>query len=55
MRALGRIDLYGGGRWVFNGQPFHLVLNLAVSGNVSATLPQSLLVDWVRVYARKQW
>jgi beta-glucanase (GH16 family) len=44
-------DLYGGGRWVFNGQPFHLVLNLAVSGNVSATLPQSLLVDWVRVYA----
>jgi len=44
-------DLYGGGRWVFNSQPFHLVLNLAVSGNVSATLPQSLLVDWVRVYA----
>jgi beta-glucanase (GH16 family) len=45
-------DLYGGGRWVFNGQPFHLVLNLAVSGNVSATLPQSLLVDWIRVYAK---
>jgi beta-glucanase (GH16 family) len=47
-------DLYGGGRWVFNSQPFHLVLNLAVSGNVSATLPQSLLVDWIRVYARAQ-
>jgi beta-glucanase (GH16 family) len=43
--------LYGGGRWVFN-QPFHLIVNVAVSSQVSAVLPKSLLVDWIRVYAK---
>jgi beta-glucanase (GH16 family) len=46
-------DLYGGGRWVFNDQPFHLVINLAVSNKVKAILPQSLLVEWIRVYSRR--
>jgi len=44
-------DVYGGGRWVFNDQPFHIVVNLALIGNVTAVLPQSLLIDWIRVYS----
>jgi beta-glucanase (GH16 family) len=43
------------GEWVFN-QPFYIILNLAVGGNYpgspnSETLfPQSMLIDYVRVY-----
>jgi beta-glucanase (GH16 family) len=48
---LGPGDVYGGGRWVFNGQPFHILVNLALIGNVTAILPQSLLIDWIRVYS----
>jgi hypothetical protein len=44
-------DVYGGGRWVFNGQPFHIVVNLALTGNVGVAFPQSLLIDWIRVYS----
>jgi beta-glucanase (GH16 family) len=46
-----------GTRWVFNGAPFFLLLNLAVGGswpgNPDATtaFPQTLYVDYVRVYA----
>lgn len=46
-----------GGRWVFDDDPFFLVLNLAVGGvwpgppDGSTQLPQQMLVDWVRVYA----
>jgi len=42
-------------RWVFD-HPFNLILNLAVGGNfvgnpdASTILPQTLLVDYVRVY-----
>jgi beta-glucanase (GH16 family) len=42
-------------RWVFD-HPFNLILNLAVGGNyvgdpdASTTFPQTLLVDYVRVY-----
>lgn len=49
----GPDDVYGGGRWVFDRQPFHIVVNLAVSGEVKATFPQSLLIDWIRVYSRR--
>ncbi|WP_069386272.1 family 16 glycosylhydrolase [Cellulosimicrobium cellulans] len=45
------------GRWVFDDDPFFLILNLAVGGvwpgppDGSTQLPQQMLVDWVRVYA----
>ncbi len=41
-------DLAPGQRWVFDGQPFHLILNLAVGGswpgapNASTPLPSTL-------------
>ena len=43
------------GRWVFD-HPFFILLNVAVGGSFvgppgeSTTFPQSMLVDWVRVY-----
>lgn len=43
------------GEWVFN-QPFYIIINLAVGGNFpgspnsQTTFPQSMLVDYVRVY-----
>jgi beta-glucanase (GH16 family) len=46
-----------GERWVFNGKPFYLLLNLAVGGSWpgppsgSTHFPATMLVDWVRVYS----
>jgi beta-glucanase (GH16 family) len=46
------------GKWVFD-HPFYLLLNVAVGGgwpgdpDSSSTYPQSLLVDYVRVYQRR--
>ena len=43
------------GQWVFN-QPFYMILNMAVGGNFpgspnsSTVFPQTMLVDYVRVY-----
>ncbi len=43
------------GQWVFN-QPFYIILNMAVGGNFPGTpnnqtsFPQTMLVDYVRVY-----
>lgn len=43
------------GAWVFD-HPFFIILNVAVGGNfvgapnASTTFPQTMLVDWVRVY-----
>ena len=51
-------DLPSGARWVFD-HPFFMLLNLAVGGgwpgNPDATtvFPQTMLVDYVRVYARQ--
>lgn len=48
-------DLPVGARWVFQGPAF-LIVNLAVGGayvgapDASTTFPQTLVVDWVRVY-----
>jgi beta-glucanase (GH16 family) len=45
------------GPWVFD-QPFFLLLNVAVGGmfvgppDATTTLPQSMVVDWVRVFRR---
>lgn len=41
-------------------QPFHLLLNVAVGGGLpgnpdaSTTFPQAMVVDYVRVYRRKE-
>lgn len=46
-----------GGRWVFD-DPFFIILNVAVGGNfvgpvgASTTFPQTMLVDYVRVFER---
>ncbi|MBD3336964.1 MAG: family 16 glycosylhydrolase [Candidatus Eisenbacteria bacterium] len=48
-------DLPPGGRWVFD-HPFFILLNVAVGGSFvgapdsSTQFPQTMLVDWVRVY-----
>ena len=45
------------GTWAFN-HPFYVILNVAVGGNWvgapdnSTLFPQTMLVDWVRVYQR---
>ncbi len=44
------------GEWVFNSNPFYMILNLAVGGNFDGSpnsqtiFPQTMLVDYVRVY-----
>ena len=51
-------DLPSGTRWVFD-HPFFVLLNVAVGGNWpgspdnSTVFPQTMLVDYVRVYARQ--
>jgi beta-glucanase (GH16 family) len=49
-------QLPGGAAWVFD-KPFFLILNVAVGGNYvgppdPSIFPQTMLVDWVRVYER---
>jgi len=47
-----------GGKWVFD-HPFFIILNVAVGGNwpaspdASTKFPQTMLVDYVRVYTRR--
>jgi beta-glucanase (GH16 family) len=51
------VDLPKGARWVYD-HPFFLLLNVAVGGawpgnpDASTAFPQTMLVDYVRVYAR---
>ena len=51
-------DLPAGTKWVFD-HPFFIILNLAVGGNLpglpdaTTHFPQSMLVDYVRVYEHK--
>ncbi|GAA4275631.1 glycoside hydrolase family 16 protein [Aquimarina mytili] len=46
----------GEGEWVFNDRPFYIILNLAVGGNLpgppnaETVFPQTMVVDYVRVY-----
>ncbi|MFY0602570.1 MAG: glycoside hydrolase family 16 protein [Flavobacteriaceae bacterium] len=46
------------GEWVFNDNPFYLILNVAVGGtfpgnpNSGTVFPQTMYVDYVRVYSR---
>ena len=50
-----RTDLPGGARWVYE-HPFFIILNVAVGGrwagppDDSTVFPQTMLIDWVRVY-----
>ncbi|MGB8007427.1 MAG: glycoside hydrolase family 16 protein [Terriglobales bacterium] len=54
-----RADLKPGWKWVFD-KPFFLILNLAVGGDwpgnpdASTVFPQSMLVDYVRVYEKAE-
>jgi len=54
-RVVTPSELPAGGRWVFD-HPFFMILNVAVGGNFvgppdeSTVFPQTMLVDWVRVY-----
>jgi beta-glucanase (GH16 family) len=54
-----RSDLRPGWKWVFD-KPFFLILNLAVGGDwpgnpdASTVFPNDMLVDYVRVYQRKE-
>lgn len=47
------------GEWVFNDGPFYIILNVAVGGllpgspNAETVFPQTMLVDYVRVYKNK--
>jgi beta-glucanase (GH16 family) len=49
------VSLPRGGSWVFD-HPFFIILNVAVGGyfagspDATTTFPQTMLVDWVRVY-----
>jgi beta-glucanase (GH16 family) len=51
-------DWAPGGKWVFD-HPFFIILNVAVGGDwpgspdVSTKFPQSMLVDYVRVYTKR--
>ncbi len=55
--TIGPGDLPPGANWVFD-HPFFIVLDLAVGGNfvgppdAGTTFPQTMRVDWVRVYGR---
>jgi beta-glucanase (GH16 family) len=46
----------GEGEWVFNDRDFYMILNVAVGGNLpgnptpETVFPQSMIVDYVRVY-----
>ena len=46
------------GEWVFNNGPFYIILNVAVGGalpgspNAETVFPQTMLVDYVRVYKK---
>jgi len=46
----------GAGTWVFNNQPFYIIINMAVGGNLpgapnaDTTFPQRMFIDYVRVY-----
>ena len=48
--------LPAGSKWVFDGPPFYLLLNLAVGGawpgypDNTTTFPQEYRIDYVRVY-----
>lgn len=53
---INKTDIPQGSDWVFDDQPFFMLLNVAVGGNFvgfpvnSTPLPQQMIVDYVRIY-----
>ena len=49
-------DLPENTEWVYNDNPFYMILNIAVGGtfpgnpNADTVFPQTMYVDYVRVY-----
>lgn len=55
-KTVSKTDIPAGSKWIFDDQPFYMLLNVAVGGDwpgrpVDAALPQDMLVDWVNVSA----
>ncbi|WP_146260087.1 glycoside hydrolase family 16 protein [Rhizobium tubonense] len=55
-KTVTKDDIPAGKRWVFDDQPFYMLLNVAVGGDwpgppVDNALPQDMVVDWVKVSA----
>ena len=56
-KTIDKTAMPAGSTWVFD-KPFHIILNIAVGGswpgspNATTTFPQTMLVDYVRVYSR---
>lgn len=53
-RTMVANDIPTGARWIFDEQPFYMLLNVAIGGDwpgkpVDEVLPQDMLIDWVRV------
>ncbi|HEY4299776.1 MAG TPA: glycoside hydrolase family 16 protein [Candidatus Didemnitutus sp.] len=52
-------EIPAGGRWVFDGAPFYLLLNFAVGGlwpgypDETSRFPQEFRIDYVRVYRQQ--
>jgi len=58
-KSVNPTDIASGSRWVFD-HPFYLLLNLAIGGNLpgnpdeTTVFPQTMYVDYVRAYQRRQ-
>jgi beta-glucanase (GH16 family) len=49
-------NIPAGTKWVFNDQPFYMLMNVAVGGDwpgapVDSVLPEEMVIDYVKVYA----
>jgi beta-glucanase (GH16 family) len=55
--TISKSNIPAGDQWVFDTQPFYLLMNLAVGGDwagapdAKTIFPQTMSVDWVRVYS----
>jgi beta-glucanase (GH16 family) len=55
-KTVTKDDIPAGRKWIFDDQPFYMLLNVAVGGDwpgppVNDALPQNMVVDWVKVSA----
>jgi beta-glucanase (GH16 family) len=53
-KTVTKDDIPAGRKWIFDDQPFYMLLNVAVGGDwpgppVNDALPQNMVVDWVKV------
>jgi len=52
-RTLRKQEVPAGAQWVFDDQPFYMLLNVAVGGDwpgnpIASVLPQDMVIDWVQ-------